>query len=102
MNQPPQATHATLATFRIDLAREADQQRVLEDVIVPGVMKAPGFVSGHWTIDRDAGDSTVLVTFESAADARSFASDVEANAPNQARAGLELLSIRLVEVVAIA
>ncbi len=100
MNQPPQATHATLATFRIDLSREAEQQQVLENVIVPGVMKAPGFVSGHWTVDRDAGESTVLVAFESAVDAKSFAGSVEANAANQAQAGLELVSIRIVEVVA--
>ncbi len=100
MNQPPQPTHASLATFRIDLSSEADQQQILEDVIVPGVMKAPGFVNGHWTVDRDAGESTVLVTFESAVDAKSFAAGVEANAPNQARAGLELVSIRIVEVVA--
>jgi hypothetical protein len=100
MNQPPQPTHAALARFRMDPSRPAEQQRILEDVIVPGVMKAPGFVSGYWTVDRDAGESTVLVTFESAVDANSFATDVEANAPNQSRAGLDLLSIRIVEVVA--
>ena len=100
MNQPPQPTHATLATFRMDLSREAEQQRILEDVIVPWVMKAPGFVNGHWTVDREAGESTVLVTFESAVDAKNFATGVEANAPTQARAGLELRSIRIVEVVA--
>ena len=100
MNQPPQPTHATLATFRIDLSRQAEQQQILDDVIVPGVMKAPGFVNGHWTVDRDAGESTVLVTFESAVDAKSFAAGVEANAPNQAGAGLELVSLRIVEVVA--
>ena len=100
MNQPPRPTHASLATFRIDLSIEADQQQLLEDVIVPGVMKAPGFVNGHWTVDREAGESTVLVTFESAVDAKNFAADVKANAPDQAGAGLELLSIRIVEVVA--
>ena len=100
MNQPPQPSHATLATFRIDLSREAEQQQILDDVIVPGVMKAPGFVNGHWTGDREADEGTVLVTFESAVDAKSFAAGVEANAPNQAAAGLELVSIRIVEVVA--
>ena len=100
MNQPPQPTHATLARFGIDLSREAEQQRILEDVIVPGVMKAPGFVNGHWTVDREAGESTVLVTFESAVDAKTFAAGVEANASDQARAGLALRSIRIVEVVA--
>ena len=102
MNQPPQATHATLATFVIDLSREAEQRQVLDDLIVPGVMKAPGFVAGYWTLDRDAAESTVLVAFESAVDARNFAGSVEANTPNRARAGIELRSIRIVEVVATA
>ncbi len=98
--QPPQPTHATLAVFRMDLSRAEEQQAILDDVIVPGVMKTPGFVAGYWTLDREAGESTVLVTFESAVDARNFAAGVEANAPNQAMAGLELVSIRIVEVVA--
>ncbi len=98
--QSRKPTHATLATFRVDLSRAAEQQRILDEVILPSVMKAPGFVDGHWTLDRDAGESTVLVTFESAVDARSFAAGVEANAPNQAGAGLELVSIGVVEVVA--
>ena len=100
MNQPPQPAHATLATFRVDLTRAAEQQQVLDVVIVPGVMKAPGFVTGHWTLDREAAESTVLVTFESAVDAGNFAASVEANATDQARAGLELVSIRIVEVLA--
>ena len=101
MTTPPrQPTHATLANFRIDLSREAEQRQVLDDVIIPSVMKAPGFVTGYWTLDRDAGEGTVLLTFESAADARNVAAGVEANAPNQAGAGLELVSIRIVEVVA--
>ena len=102
MTQPPQPTHASLATFRMDLSREAEQQRMLEEMVVPGVMKAPGFVSGYWTLDRDAGESTVLVAFESAADAEDFASCVLGNESNQAGSGLELLSMRIVEIVATA
>ncbi len=99
MKQPPQATHATLATFRVDPSREAEQRRVLEEVIVPGVRKAPGFVSGYWTLDREVGESAVLLAFESAVDARNMAGNVRANAANQAAAGLELVSIRIVEIL---
>lgn len=96
----PQPTSAVLASFRIDLEREAEQRTILEDVIVPSVLKAPGFVSGYWTLDRDAGEGVVLITLESAVDAAGLADAVRANAPNQARVGLDLVSIRIVDVVA--
>ncbi len=59
------ATHATLATFRIDLTREEEQRAALERFIVPGVQRFPGFISGHWTVDREAAESLVLLTYES-------------------------------------
>ena len=96
----PQPGSAVLATFRVDLTREAEQRKILDEVIVPSVRKAPGFVSGYWTLDRDAGEGTVLITLESAVDAAGLADAVRANAPNQARVGLDLTSIRIVDVVA--
>lgn len=96
----PQPSSAVLATFRVDLGREDQQRRLIDDVILPSVRKAPGFVTGYWTLDRDAGEGVVLVTLESAVDAAGLADAVRANAPNQARAGVDLTSIRIVEVVA--
>ena len=100
MTPEPTATHATLSTFRVDLSREADQRRGLEEMIIPGVRRAPGFVAGHWTVDREAAEGTVLLLFESAADAAGMVEGIRANAGNQARVGLELVSTRIVEVVA--
>jgi len=94
------ATYATLVTFRMDLARESEQRAALHDVIVPSVRSAPGFVSGTWTVDRDAGTSIVLVTFDDRVRADSFAESVRANAPHQLMVGIELVSITIVEVVA--
>jgi hypothetical protein len=96
----PTATHAALSTFRVDLSREADQRRGLEELIIPSVRKAPGFVAGHWTVDREAAESTVLLLFESAADAAAAVEGIRGNAGNQARVGIELVSVRIVEVVA--
>jgi hypothetical protein len=59
------ATHATLATFRVDLARESEQRTGLERMIVPGVVQHPGFVSGTWTLDRSSAESFVMLTYES-------------------------------------
>ena len=85
------ATHATLATFRMDLSR---------DLIVPGVRDAPGVVTGCWTLDRSERESVVLVTFESRSTAEAFAESVRANAEHQEAVGIELVSVRVVEVSA--
>jgi hypothetical protein len=93
-----EATYATLATFKMDLSREGEQRPVLENVIVPGVMASPGVVSGHWTIDRATSESFVLLTFETAEQAEAMAANVTGNAENQRAIGIELLSIRILEV----
>jgi hypothetical protein len=94
------ATHATVATFRMDLSREDEQRAGLLHVIVPGVRDSPGFVTGCWTLDRETSESVVLITFESAECAEALASNVRANASQQAAVGIELVSIRVVEVSA--
>jgi len=84
----------------MDLPRKAEQREGLDRMIVPGVRASPGFVTGCWTLDRAAGESVVLVTFDSIEAATAFAGNVRANAPNQMAVGIELVSIRIVEVLA--
>ena len=93
-------THATLATFRMDLSREAEQREGLTRMIVPGVRSAPGFVTGCWTLDRATSESVVMITFDSIEAAEALATNVRANAPHQMAVGIELVSIRIVEVSA--
>jgi hypothetical protein len=95
-------THATLATFRMDPAREAEQREGLERMIVPGVKATAGFVTGCWTMDRTTNQSVVLITFTSSDAAEAFATNVRANAPHQAAVGIELVDVRIVEVSAFA
>ena len=95
-------THATIATFSMDLEQRDQQREGLHRMIVPSVRASPGFVSGTWTLDPATNESIVLVAFESEADARAFAANVEANGPHQVAIGIELLSIRIVEVSATA
>jgi hypothetical protein len=94
------ATHATIAVFRMDPAHSEQQRVGLEKVIVPGVRSTPGFVAGHWTLDRERAESTVMVLWTSAAVATEFTETVTANSRAQAAAGVELVSIRVVEVLA--
>ena len=94
----PVPTHAMLATFRLDLSREAEQQEGLNRTIVPSVRSSPGFVSGCWTWDRATSESVAMITFESMEEAKALGADVRANAPQQLAVGIELTSIRIVEV----
>jgi hypothetical protein len=93
-------THATLATFRTDLSREEEQRIGLERFIVPGVRQFPGFVSGLWTLDRSAEESVVVISYDSRQAAEAMAANIRGNATNQKAAGLELVSVRILEVAA--
>jgi hypothetical protein len=95
-----EATQATVATFRMDMSRADEQRQGLHEHVVPGVRQHPGFVSGTWMLDRDAGTSVVVITFASREAAESFRGNVVDNAPNQAAVGIELVDIRLLEVEA--
>ena len=86
----------------MDLSRESEQRDGLSRMIVPSVSSSPGFVAGTWTLDRELGESVVLVTFDSADNATTFAENVRANASHQAAVGIDLLTIRIVEVSATA
>lgn len=61
---------------------------------------SPGFVTGCWTLDRATSESVVLITFDSIEAAEALADNVRANAPHQMMVGIELMSIRIVEVSA--
>jgi hypothetical protein len=78
----------------------AQQRRGLHDFIVPSVRQHPGFVSGNWLLDREAGQSVAVITFTSREAAESLRENVENNAANQTAAGVELIDIRLLEVQA--
>jgi hypothetical protein len=94
------ATHATLATFRMDPSREAEQRVGLEQMIGPGVRRHPGFVSGTWTLDRETSTSSVMLTFDSREAAESMRGNVVENDAGQAAVGIELVDIRVLEVMA--
>lgn len=93
-------THATLATFGMDLARDSEQRSALEKMIVPGVVQHPGFVSGTWTLDRDSSESIVMLTYESRESAEAMRENIVGNAENQRLVGVELVGVRVLEVSA--
>jgi hypothetical protein len=96
----PSPTHATLATFRMDPAREAEQRTGLERMIVPGVQQHPGFVAGTWTLDRETAESFVMLTYASRESADAMRQNIVGNAQNQRFVGIELVAVRVLEVSA--
>ena len=96
----PTPTHATIARFKVDLSREADQRDGLERIIVPGVREFAGVVEGTWTLDREAAESIVLITYESRAAAEQMRANIMGNADNQRFVGLDLVGVRIVEIMA--
>ena len=98
----PPPTHATLATFRMDLAREAEQRAGLEQMIVPGVRAHRGFLAGTWTLDRETSESYVMLTYTSQDSAEAMRANIVANAENQRFVGIELVGVRVLEVSATA
>jgi hypothetical protein len=93
-------THATLATFRLDLTREAEQRVGLDQLIVPSVRRHPGFVAGTWTLDRDAAQSFVMLTYATRGAADSMRENIVSNAENQRAVGIELVDVRVLEISA--
>jgi hypothetical protein len=95
-----EATHATMATFRMDMSREDEQRRGLREFLVPRVSQHAGFLGGHWMLDREAQESVVVIIFSSRGAAEAFQTNVERNAANQAAAAITLVKIRVLEVTA--
>ena len=94
--------HATLATFRMDLSRETDQRMGLEQMIVPGVKRHPGFVAGTWTLDRADSTSFVMLTYDSLDAAEAMVASIVANADGQRAVGIDLVSVKVLEISATA
>ena len=92
-------SHATLATFQMDLSLEAQQREGLERMIVPGVSELPGFVGGTGILTARL-ESIVLLTYDSLSAAESMAEDIRGNANIQRHVGLDLVGVRILEVAA--
>jgi hypothetical protein len=97
MSEP---THATVATFRLDMSREEEQRRGLREFLVPRISQRAGFLNGYWMLDREVGLSVVVIIFSSREDAEALRENVEGSVANQAAAAIELVRIRVLEITA--
>lgn len=78
-----------------------DQQRGLEERIIPLTRSQPGFVQGRWTRVADGVRHIAYVEFDSAANAAAFAAAVRDPAQARARdaAGVNNESLDVLEVI---
>ena len=84
--------HAVIV--RVSISDPDGSVGVLRERVVPGVSKAPGFVTGYWTRKGNTGLSMVI--FESAEAAESMGEQVRSILPE----GVTLEEVEVREVVA--
>jgi hypothetical protein len=63
--------NVTIAAGQFDASR-----KVLHDIVIPQVSKAPGFLKGYWTAAPDRRSGTSIVVFKTQSDADDAAKNV--------------------------
>jgi hypothetical protein len=94
-----EATHATVTTLRRVLSKLDEQNEAFRQMVERGFGDVPGFVAGLWTFDPAACELVVIHSFDSLATAEAFADMARNDAERQVPLGLELMSVRVNEVI---
>ena len=81
---------------RVSISDVETAQKGLEEMVVPRVSQAPGFVAGYWTRSDDGSNGQSMLVFESEDAARTVAERLGDNVPE----GVTLESAEVREVVA--
>jgi hypothetical protein len=92
--------YAVVGQWTMDPGKSAEQQRELNDRIVPRVSASPGFVEGRWTRQADAERHVSFVVFEDEASATTFAEFVRGETQSQRAAGVANDSLEVYELIA--
>jgi hypothetical protein len=92
--------YATVGIFSMDPSRSVEHRQALHDRIIPMVRQQPAFVSGYWNLEAGSARSYAYLVWQSEADARRFTELLRQQAEAQARSGVTLDSITVVELIA--
>jgi hypothetical protein len=92
--------YAVVGLWRMEPSQADEQQRELNERIVPQVSASPGFVEGRWTRQADAERHVSFVVFEDEASATSFADFVRGENLRQEAAGVANDSLEVYELIA--
>jgi hypothetical protein len=82
---------------RVSISDVETAQKGLEEIVVPRVKQAPGFVAGYWTRSDDGSNGQSMIVFESEDAARSVA---EGMRTEETPEGVSIESAEVREVVA--
>jgi hypothetical protein len=66
---------------RVSISDVESAQKGLEEVVVPRVSQAPGFVAGYWTRSDDGSNGQSMIVFDSEDAARTVADRLGADVP---------------------
>ena len=91
--------YAVVAVFNLDRAWDEEQQRTVEEQLIPTTREVPGFVSGYWMVDSAEPRSNVLTIWDTEKQAREFVRFVEGRRPEAEKAGVSYGSFTVVEMI---
>lgn len=97
--QGGKSMYGVVAVFNLDRAWDEEQQRTVEEQLIPTTHEVPGFVSGYWMIDPAELRSHVLTIWDTEEQARTFIGFVEGRRPEAEKAGVSYGSFTVVEVI---
>ena len=81
---------------RVSISDIESAQKALEEIVVPRVSQAPGFVAGYWTRSEDGSNGQSMLVFESEDAARTVSERLGDDVPE----GVTIEGVEVREVVA--
>jgi hypothetical protein len=81
---------------KVSISNPETARKGLDEVVVPRVSQAPGFVAGYWTWSDDKSNGQSMIVFESEDAARTVADRLGTDVPE----GVTIESAEVREVVA--
>ncbi|MDQ3304114.1 MAG: hypothetical protein M3518_12305 [Actinomycetota bacterium] len=91
--------YAVIAVFNLERAWDEEQQRTVEEQLIPTTREVPGFVAGYWMSDPAESRTHVLTLWDTEEQARTFIGFVQGRRPEAEKAGVSYESMTAVEVI---
>ncbi|MDQ3315893.1 MAG: hypothetical protein M3522_01000 [Actinomycetota bacterium] len=91
--------YAVVAIFNLERAWDEEQQRTVEEQLIPTTRQVPGFVTGYWMSDPAEPRTHVLTIWDTEEQARTFIGFVQGRRPDAEKAGVSYESMTAVEVI---
>lgn len=91
--------YAVVAVFNLDTAWNEEQQRTVDEQLIPTTREVPGFISGYWMSDPAEPRTHVLTIWDTEEQARAFIDFVQGRRPEAEKAGVSFESMTAVEVI---